>query len=122
MDRNINVVRSIQKRRNREEGVAVGGQKPWQRNFTYFMIGASVLGQAYLGLQVYQTFSTKSANDLSLYSYIALTVGYIFWIFYASLVTVKMDFPVLLGSVIGMGLAIAVIVGIVMYGNDIWKL
>jgi uncharacterized protein with PQ loop repeat len=97
------------------------GQKPWQKGFTTFMIGASILGQAYLGLQVYKSFNSKDVEGLSIYSYIALSVGYFFWIFYAGFVTLKMDMPLLLGSCVGLVLAISIIVAIAMYGKDIWK-
>lgn len=92
----------------------------WRKHFTYFMTGAAVLGQAFLGFQTYKTYSSKNTEGLSIYGYIALCIGYAFWIFYAAYVTLRVDMPVLLGSIIGLGLGITIIIGIAMYGHDIW--
>lgn len=96
-------------------------RKPWQRGFTNFMIGASIVGQVYLGLQAFKSYSSQKVEGLSMYSFIALGLGYMFWIFYAAFVTIEVDLPVLLGSSIGLALTISIIVAIAIYGENIWR-
>lgn len=86
------------------------------------MVVASVVGQGYLGFQVYKTYTTKDVSGLSIYAYIALTLGYLVWIFYGAFVTMQLDLPLIVGSIAGLLLAITIITGISMYGKQIWKL
>lgn len=86
------------------------------------MVVVAVLGNGFLGLQVYKSYSSKEVEGISMLSYIALSFGYVFWILYGSLMNGTVDIPVVVGSSVGLALAISIIVAISMYGENVWSL
>jgi uncharacterized protein with PQ loop repeat len=119
-DKNLQPIRQIPALL--QEGLPEAGQKPWQQKFTYFMMVAAVLGQTFLGLQVYKTYTSKNVDGLSIYSYIALYVGYVMWMFYGAFVVEKRDYPLIISSALGIAMTMSLIIAIVLYGDkDIWQ-
>ena len=64
--------------------------------------------------QVYQIYDTMSAEDISIISYIGFTIISLFWIIYA---IERKNHVILISSLIHLVVNIAIVNGIMMYGN-----
>lgn len=63
--------------------------------------------------QVHQIYQTMSAEDISIISYVGFTIISIFWIIYA---LERKNHVILISSLIHLGVNIAIVNGIMMYG------
>ena len=64
--------------------------------------------------QIYKIFKTKSARDLSLSTYITLTIGTIIWVLYG--IEIK-NSPVLIMNGLALLEFILILIGIFLYGK-----
>jgi len=64
--------------------------------------------------QVYQIYDTQSAEDISIISYVGFTLISVFWIIYG---LKRQSHVITISSLIHLGVNIAIVKGILEYGN-----
>jgi MtN3 and saliva related transmembrane protein len=65
--------------------------------------------------QIYKVFKTKSAKDLSITTYVLLTVGSIVWVLYGIEI---MNFPILVMNGLALAEFILLLFGCYLYGSS----
>jgi MtN3 and saliva related transmembrane protein len=81
--------------------------------YGYYMIFIGVFGQLVFFAQAHKIFITKSASDVSMLGFVAGLISVTSWLIYGIMLK---DRPLIIANAVACSGAIAVLIGVVIYG------